>query len=166
MNLRDIQAFYDYNCWATDRVLNAAGKLGAGQLTAPVSTSNYGSLRGTLVHTLDAEEAYRARMATGDNPPDLNEVDFPTVDSLAARWRAEQARMRTYIATLKDESLDEIAVYQSDGMQRQRPRWHIFAQLFGHGAQHRAEAAIILTSYNQSPGDLDFVVWADSLNKQ
>lgn len=165
MNLRDIQAFYDHNCWATGRILEAAAKLGAGQLTAPVSYSNYGSLRGTLVHTLDSEESYRARMATGENLPDLDEADFPTIEPLAARWQAEQAGMHAYIATLKDEDLEEIAVYQAGGMQRRRPRWHIFAQLFNHGAQHRAEAAIILTEAGQSPGDLDFVVWVDSLKQ-
>ena len=166
MNLRDIQALYDHNCWATERVFAAAAKLRPEQLTAPVSYSNYGSLRGTLVHTLDAEESYRVRMATGENLPDLEEAEFPTVEPLAARWKAEQANMRAYIATLKDENLDEIAVYQAGGQERRRIRWHIFAQLFNHGAQHRAEAAIILTEYGQSPSDLDFVVWVDSLKQK
>jgi uncharacterized damage-inducible protein DinB len=161
MNLQDIQMLYDHNCWATEQILNAAGKISAEQLTAQMQHSNYGSLRGTLVHTLDAEESYLHRMAEGANLPDLMENEFPTIEPLAARWKSAQAKMRAYLATLKDEDLDGIAVYHVGEIRRERVRWHIFAQLFSHSTQHRAEAAVMLTDLGQSPGDIDFIMWVD-----
>lgn len=166
MNLRDIQAFYDHNCWATDHILDAAARLTPEQFTAPVPYSNYGGLRGTLVHILDAEESYLSRMAEGRNLPDLMKDEFPTVEPLAARWHDVQAKVRAYIAVLKDEDLETIAVYQVGGMQRERPRWHIFAQLFSHSTQHRAEAAAMLTGFNASPGDIDFIMWVDAMKQK
>jgi uncharacterized damage-inducible protein DinB len=36
-------------------------------------------------------------------------------------------------------------------------RWHMVMQMVTHGAQHRSEAAAVLTAYGESPGDLDFL---------
>lgn len=162
MNLRDIQTWYDHHCWAAGKIFDAAGKISQEQLDAQTPASSYGSLRGTLIHMLDAETSYRTRMAEGVNPPDLPDSDFPTVGALAAYFKGEQAKMRAYMATLKDEDLEGVAVYEAGGAERRRPRWHIWTQLFGHGTQHRAETAVMLTELGQSPGDLDFVVWVDT----
>jgi uncharacterized damage-inducible protein DinB len=35
--------------------------------------------------------------------------------------------------------------------------------VMNHGTQHRSEAAAILTSFNQSPGDLDFTMYLNTL---
>lgn len=58
MNLRDILTIYDYNYWATGRILKATVHMSPEQLI--VSTvHSFGSLRGTLVHTLDSEHSWR-----------------------------------------------------------------------------------------------------------
>jgi uncharacterized damage-inducible protein DinB len=52
VNGRDILTIYEYNYWATKRILTA-------------SVHSFGSLRGTLVHILDAECAWRMLASTG-----------------------------------------------------------------------------------------------------
>lgn len=54
MNIRDILALYDYHYWATQRILAASAQLSPEQFLVPTAHS-FGSLRGTLVHTLDSE---------------------------------------------------------------------------------------------------------------
>jgi uncharacterized damage-inducible protein DinB len=37
--------------------------------------------------------------------------------------------------------------------------WQTILHVINHGTQHRSEAAAILTSYGQSPGELDFYLF-------
>ena len=55
MNANDLRTLFDYNYWATARVLNAAAKLTLEQFTAPAGLS-HGSVRGALAHILVALE--------------------------------------------------------------------------------------------------------------
>ncbi len=166
MKLSEIKLIYDYNYWATKRLLVAAQKLTQEQFMAP-GAFPYGGLRGTLVHILDAEYGWRttfqqARQSenTGEMKwlaEDLNEKDFPTIDSVEIRSLDEEANMRKYLASLKDEDLAGIIRWTNpNGVKRERVLWHCLYHVVNHGTQHRSEAAAILTDLGHSPGDVDF----------
>ncbi len=163
MNLQDIQLFYEYNYWATGRILTACAKVSEGQFTRMEEYGpgfSYGSLRGTLVHALDAEQSWRLRFQQKALGPDLVEADFPTLEALQKRWQEDEAAMRGYLAGLNDEALNGLIRYPIDnGGIRERVLWHCLLHVVNHGTQHRAEAAVLLTNYGQSPGDLDFTVF-------
>jgi uncharacterized damage-inducible protein DinB len=53
MNSRDILTLYDYNYWATRRILAASAHVSPEQFLVPTAHS-LGSLRGTFVHILEA----------------------------------------------------------------------------------------------------------------
>jgi len=92
--------------------------------------------------------------------PDLAEAEFPTLDRLEQHWREEERAMRDYLATLQDDDLTRIVRYTTDeGVRRERVLWHCLIHVVNHGAQHRSEAAAILTGYGQSPGEIDFTVF-------
>jgi len=158
--LEYIHTFYEYTYWATARVLNAAARLSPGQFTAPTGGS-YGSLRGTLVHTLSAEWIWRMRFAEGKSPTaTLAERDFPALEDLRQRWQAEEQAMRGFLAGLNDEDLPRVVQYQSTtGRPHQNILWQLLVHLANHGTQHRSEAAVMLTEFGASPGDLDFIVY-------
>ncbi len=54
MRVAEIQTLYAYNAWATTAILAATRHLSVAQFCAPAAVP-WGSLRGTLVHTLDTE---------------------------------------------------------------------------------------------------------------
>jgi uncharacterized damage-inducible protein DinB len=58
MNIQDILTIYDYNYWATRQILVASMHVNPEQLITP-TVHSFGSLRGTLVHTLDSESGWR-----------------------------------------------------------------------------------------------------------
>lgn len=159
MNTQDLILIYDYNYWATKRLLAASARVSAEQFLAPTAHS-YGSLRGTLLHTLDAEYSWRMRCQHNASAPEMVEEDFPSLDVLERHWREEEMAMRDYVTGLKDDDLTGLVRYTTDtGIKRERVLWHCLLHVVNHGTQHRSEAAAILTGYGQSPGDVDFTVF-------
>jgi uncharacterized damage-inducible protein DinB len=161
MKIQDILILYDYNYWADARILAGAARVSSEQFAAP-GTFPFGGLRGTLVHTLDAEQGWRTffQRLTWAGVPELKEADLPTRDLLGARWRDEEAAMRTYLAGLSDDDMNGHMRYTADdGGMRDRLLWHCLVHVVNHGTQHRSEAAALLTGFGSSPGDLDFTVF-------
>jgi uncharacterized damage-inducible protein DinB len=159
MNIRDMLTIYDYNYWANARILAATAKLSPEQFIAPASYS-YGGVRRTLVHTLDTEYGWRSIIQHGTITPDLDEAGFPTLAALEKRWDEEESAMRAYLSGLQDTDMEGLVRYTtSSGIKRERVLWHCLLHVANHGTQHRSEAAALLTSHDQSPGDLDFTVF-------
>ncbi len=171
MKVDEIKLIYEYNYWADHRILATCAKVSPEQYTA---TTNFGALRSTLVHILDSEwawrETYQKHFIPADrvetSPPDdaipwehtdLTEDDVPTLAALMKRWQADEEAMRAYLDGLKDEDMNGIVRYKiPGGIVRDRVLWHCLYHNVNHSTQHRSEAAALLTSFNQSPGELDF----------
>jgi uncharacterized damage-inducible protein DinB len=160
MNANDIRTLFDYSAWVNERILRALLQVTPEQFSAP-NSSSYGSLRGTLVHTLRSEMIWRRRLQGDPMPTDLPvETDFPTPQALSAAWAAEQPLMRAYLDSLGDADLQTVLEYKNTkGIPFQNMRWCILAHVVNHGTQHRAEAAAMLTDFGHSPGDIDMILY-------
>ncbi len=160
MKLADVLQMYEYNDWANERILEATAKVTPEQYAAPGSFP-WGGLRGTLVHTLDAEFGWRLFFESGSfQPEELKEADFPRFEDLRQRWQQEQASMHAYLAKLDDGAIERIVSYFNEqGVRRDRVLWHCLYHVVNHGTQHRSESAALLTSFGHSPGDLDFTLF-------
>ena len=159
MNTQDICLLYDYNYWANGQILATAKKVTEAQFLAPAEFP-YGGLRGTMVHILEAEWGWRFRFEGQGIAMELLETEFPTLAALEIRWKQDESAMRAYLASLRDEDLENHLIYPiGEGKTRDRILWHCLVHVVNHGTQHRSEAAALLTRYGQSPGDLDFTVF-------
>src|SRR2546427_13159764 len=85
-----------------DRILARAGRLTGAEFTVPSALTTR-DLRGTLVHTLDVELSWRARL---QHQPEavwkkaLPVTDYPSVAALADHWRRDEAEMRGWLSSL------------------------------------------------------------------
>jgi uncharacterized damage-inducible protein DinB len=172
MKIDDIRLMYEYNYWADHRILATCERVSTEQY---IAKTDYGCLRASLVHIMDAQRAWRlgfqqsfvASDALKDAPPavlwdyqELTEADIPTLDDLKVRWQAEEQAMRTYLNDLTDQDMNGYIRYMiPGGIVRERILWHCLLHVINHGTQHRGEAAALLTSYGQSPGELDITVF-------
>ncbi len=158
MRKSDIVTLYDYNYWANARVLRAAAQATPEQFVAPARLS-HSSLRGTLAHILGTEIVWRMRCQEGISPTAVpTEGEFPTLESLAKRWQAEEQSMRAFIGSLVDQDLTRVVRYTTTkGVPFENILWMLLVHVVNHGTQFRAEAGVALTEYNHSPGDLDFL---------
>lgn len=159
MKIEDLRMIYDYNYWARDRILAAAAQVSAEQYAAPAEFP-FGGLRGTLLHTLDAERSWLHQWEHGTWTPDLLEADYPTLAQLHDAWLQEEAALRAFLGRLTEADLTRSVRYLVEGgLMRERVLWHCMVHVANHGTQHRAEAAALLTRYGQSPGDLDMTLF-------
>lgn len=154
MNKSDVSTLIHFNFWANDRILKACERISADQFTrlhAP--DPGWGSLRGILVHTLDAEYGWRSVLQSLNADDILEADDFAGVQALKSRWGMERAVWLDYVAELSDENINRS--YGDDSPNGTKV-WQTILHVVTHGIQHRSEAAAILTGYGQSPGELDF----------
>ncbi len=157
MNKQDIHLLYKYNQWSTAKILDAASGVTEEQFLAPAPFP-HGGLRGTLVHALFAEWIWRSRWEGTSPNYRLKAEDFPTFESLHARWMEEEKKLLAFVDGVTDERLSASFDYTSiEGTRHTRILWQTMAHLVNHGTQHKTEAAAILTGYNRSPGDIDLI---------
>jgi uncharacterized damage-inducible protein DinB len=126
MNSRDILTLYDYNYWATRRILAASAHVSPEQFLVPTAHS-FGSLRGTFVHILDAECAWRmlCQHQTLAYFGAMEREAFATFAVMERRWSEEERAMRDYLAHLTDADLTEYVRYTTpEGDKRERVLWH------------------------------------------
>ena len=165
MNIQNIHLMYEYNYWASGRILSAAKNITPEQLLAPAEFP-YGSLRATLVHIIDAEYGWRGLFENNKFNEDLTPGDFSDIQSITERAHMEEQAMRAYLSGLTDEDMESRKKYIADnGEPRDRILWHCLYHVVNHGSQHRSEAAAILISYDASLGDLDFTVFLSETGK-
>ena len=160
MKTTDLLTLYDYNYWASARIQGALLQVTPEQFCEG-NPSSHGSLRGTLVHTLFAQNIWRRRMQGEEMPGDLPHNDqFASPQTLVDAFQTEEMHLRAYLASLSDDDLQDIVHYKSlKGVPQQSIRWHIFSHLLNHCTQHHAEAAAMLTDFGFSPGDVDMILY-------
>jgi uncharacterized damage-inducible protein DinB len=155
----DILLLYDYNYWANQRVLQAAGRVTIEQFLAPARLSQ-GSLRGALVHAYGAERIWRQRIQ-GASPSSLAaESEFPSLQPLLESWALEEIEMRACLTGLAETDLPRVITYQNTkGRTFQNVLWQLLVHVVNHGTHTRGEAGLLLEDYGQSPGDLDLILY-------
>jgi uncharacterized damage-inducible protein DinB len=164
---RDLETLFDYGYWVRDRILERAAKLTSADFAIPSALTTR-DLRGTLVHTLDTEWSWRARLQGQPESVWKKELavgDYRTVAALAEHWQRDEAEMRTWLATLDDDVLArdfDIARTQAATEPKERyPLWYYVLHIHTHSHQQLADVAVLLTRMRQSPGDIDFLRYAD-----
>jgi len=161
-----VRLLYQYNAWANNRILDTCAALTSAELTAGEGSSTaHPSIRDTLVHTMGAQEVWLARWKgiAGITLPSPG--GFPTLSDVRRHWTDLEARTHAYVTEIPDDLLTEVIHYRNRrGEPYHYPRWQTMVHQVNHGTQHRAEVAALLTALNHSPGDLDLLVYVDTLS--
>ena len=158
MKASDMLLLYEFNAWATGRVMDAAAKATPEQLTTQ-NDFGWGSLHGALFHILGAEYGWRRFLAAESDADALTADDCPDLASLRERWTQETGKLHGWLATLSDADMDREVVSQRGGQSYRWRLWQCLLHVVNHGTQHRSECAALLTGYGHSPGDLDLTLF-------
>lgn len=160
MNASHFRRLFDYNYWAHQRLWTCAVKLSDEQFYRP-SDFSVGSVHQQLVHTMGAEWLWlqRARVVTPDPFPAA--TDYPTRDSIRARWDQVEREWRGYVGGLRDEQLDEIFTFTSinGNAKREIARWEALSTIINHSTDHRAQTMALIHHLGGRTVEQDFVFY-------
>ena len=154
MNQADIRYLFDYDRWATRRVLAVIDGLPEAVWGATGVVGDRG-LGAILVAPAGGAPALAARACRERGAAVARTPATPLPGRAAAAWALEWDALEAWLPTLTDAWLAELG----DGV----PFWQMLAHVVNHGTQHRSEAATLLTGAGRSPGDLDMIFFAEEL---
>jgi len=161
-----LRRLYEYNSWATEKLLETAEGLSQEQLHAP-GQAGRGSIRDTLLHlvnvhkgwlswwdgTLSGMDAYNMK---------LDPAEYPDVGALRREWATVVQQTQAFIAGLRDDDPERLyGIDLPDGQHWDQALWKMMLHVANHGTQHRAETASMMTAFGHSPGDLDLLFYLD-----
>ena len=154
----EVMTLYEFAWWTRDRLLSAA----AGMTDEEFGRDNgftYHSIRGILVHALEAEMIWGSRFR-GEERPESPGDSIKSVESLRARWADEERKLRDFLEGLTEESLAaEFTTRRRSGEDLKTSLWLLLTHVVTHGMQHRSEAAEALTQVGRSPGSIDLTTY-------
>jgi uncharacterized damage-inducible protein DinB len=158
MDSDSLLALVGYHAWANDRILTTAAGLTDEELHRP-ATHDRGSAFETIRHLVDVDWSWR-QFCVGNDIGETYVWDhgftLDGIPQLHAFTLEEDARLREYVTSLDQTSLDERLVMSQDPDDT-IPRWLILTHVVNHGTQHRSELARYFTVCGHSPGDLDLL---------
>jgi uncharacterized damage-inducible protein DinB len=159
-----IRNAYGYDEWATAKIFDAAEGLTSAQLDAqgqiPHDTIKQTLLHLLIVHkrflswwdgSLPAQQAY-SQMA--------DPADYPDLASVRVLWQQVAEQTRAFVSDLSDDDAAEyLSTTGPDGSPFGFPRWQMMQHVANHNTQHRSEVAVMLTTFDCSPGDIDLIFY-------
>ena len=153
-----LKTLFAYNKQRNKRVLEQAAKLTQEQFDAPSKIDEM-NLRELLYHTMRTEWGWRSMAEKGTLPGPPPELDaFSTVEDLQTRWLEEDKAMGAYLESLSEEELKTVMeLPDPKGNVHHFTRWGMLMHVLMHSMQHRSEAAVVLTEFGFSPGDMDLI---------
>jgi uncharacterized damage-inducible protein DinB len=169
MRREDLETLFGFSYWMKDRVLECTAKLTTAEFQAPSGVTTR-DLRGTLVHTLDVESSWRARLQRkpeAEWKKELAASDYPRATALIEHWRRDEQEMRAWLASLDDEQLAQIHDLEPGSPPKESfPLWYYLLHIHTHTQQQLGDAAVLLTRMRQSPGNIEFLEYADFLHSE
>jgi uncharacterized damage-inducible protein DinB len=154
-----LQSIYAHASWANEKLFDTAAELTPAQLTHTAGDAV--SILDLLVHLVDVQRTWLARAQHKMVPP-LDSATCSTLAALRDAWKSVDDASRMYVAELRADDLAEIVHYSNSKREPQAyPRWQILLHQALHAAQHRSEAALLLTGLGHSTGWLDYLIFID-----
>jgi len=154
MNVDDVRYLFEYDRWATTRVLDALDGV-SDEVWARTNEIGEMGLGGILVHQLGATQRWRHAIEQTGEQPAPEEEPLLSVDELRARWTNEWDAYNAFLSAISQGLLDDV----HEGV----AVWRMLAHVVNHGTQHRSEAAALLTQIGHSPGEIDMIFFAEGL---
>jgi uncharacterized damage-inducible protein DinB len=148
-----------YNAWANGKLYDAVATLSQDEFERDIGAF-FGSVMGTLNHTVLADRAWLVRMSgEGEAPDTLEAIVYETVDDLAAARAREDQHLIAFVERLSEADLNTTFRYRTtrQPLVTEQPLADALAHVFNHQTHHRGEARALLTFLGRKVAPFDLM---------
>ena len=159
MTLAEIETLFAYDSWANGRIIAALQPLSHDELTRDLGTS-LGSILGTLVHLIGAEEVWLRRWQGNPRAGIMTTEETPNLSSLEARWRTIEGDRDRFVAGLDDDGLEETMTIQTmSGETFEHRLWQMAQHVANHSSYHRGQIVTMLRQLGHEAPGTDLILF-------
>lgn len=157
--LGDLRRLYAFNAWARKRMLDAVAQLDEGAYRKDLGNS-FGSVHGTVVHTLGAEEVWLKRWH-GESPTALVSSDaFASFAEVRRRWDALEGELQRFLGSLTEQDAPRVFQYRDlRGNAYATPLWQMMQHVVNHSTYHRGQVITMLRQLGAKPVATDLIAY-------
>ncbi len=165
MTWEEAKTLFDYDAWATERILEVASALPPERYSQNLGSS-HGGIHGTLVHAYAADRIWLDRLSGIPQPAMIPETAVPTLAVLRQQWKLWRAEMAAYLASLSDAKLNEPFSHQdTKGNSYTYPLYHVLQHIINHSTYHRGQVVSMLRQQGARPVNSDLIYYYRSVGR-
>ena len=155
MTLEEIRELFEYDEWATNRILESVSALSEQDYRKDLGSS-HGGMHTTLVHICGADELWLGRWA--GNPPAamLSVEDIPSLGILRERWDKYRSGLGVFLGGLDEARLNAPHSYKdSRGNEYRQILSRLMLHKLNHASFHRGQVVAMLRQVGAVPKNTD-----------
>jgi uncharacterized damage-inducible protein DinB len=159
MNLADIKILFNFNSWANARTRQAVESLPEDRLYIDMKNS-FGSIHGTLVHIVGAEDIWLQRLQGADRGIFMKTEEYPTYASVTAKWNEVEMHWGEFLSTITEEHLSRDLVFHNlKGEKVTQKVWMSLQHLVNHSTYHRGQITTLVRQAGGTPVGTDLIAY-------
>jgi uncharacterized damage-inducible protein DinB len=158
MNLKEIRDLYDFDRWATLRILESVAALAPDQYQKDLGSS-FGGVHGTLVHIVSADRVWLNRWLGKPVTP-LKPDEIPTIEVLKKQWDAYELELGNFLRTLTEEKIAAPFSYTDfKGNPNGQILWQQMQHKVNHSTYHRGQVVVMLRQLGAKAQGTDLITY-------
>ncbi len=132
---------FDYHYGTFDKVWDCVSGMATEAFVAE-SEYSLGSVRNHLVHCMNVDDRWLARLRLQQPPAVLDPSDYPDQATVRSEWIVIRERVLAYVGSIEDSELDEtipVDIPSRYSTPRHSARREILLHMVNHGTDHRSQ---------------------------
>lgn len=157
MTRDEIMTLFDYDRWATGKLLDVLGGIPE-EVYRKNPGSSHGGIHGTLVHLIGACDVWLSRWHGESSTRQWKEEDFSSFSVLRQKWDDYQIRLVSFLKNLPDDRLNTPLSYKDmKGNPYSTALWKQMQHVVNHGSYHRGQIVTLLRILGMKAATTDLI---------